>query len=76
MTERDIREMEWLKREVALAARLTEADRVRIIEDLWETANAIRRSKSPEDIRREEDARRQLDAPGRARYRELAERLE
>ncbi|MEK9144162.1 MAG: hypothetical protein AAB339_00975 [Elusimicrobiota bacterium] len=76
MNDGDIREMEWLKREVALASRLSDEDRGRILSDLWETAAAIRRSKSPEDIRRDEAARRTLDAPGLARYRELAERLE
>ena len=76
MTSRDIQELEWLKREVALAANLTDKNRIEILDDLWKTIEAIRRSKSPEDIRREEDARRALDAPGRARFRELAERFE
>lgn len=76
MTERDILELECLKRDAALAARLTDEERIRIVEDLWETAQAIRRSKSPDEIRREESARRELDAPGRERYQELAARLQ
>lgn len=75
MNERDLRELEWLKSEVALAARLTDEDRIRILKDLEETVAAIRRSKSPEDIKQEEEVRRELDAPGKTRYRELAERL-
>lgn len=77
MTDRDSKELEWLRREVAAAAGLTDEDRIRILEDLLATADAIRRGKSPEDLRREEEARRTLEeAPGRARYRALAERLE
>ena len=76
MTERDRRELEWLRREVASAAGLTDADRIRILLDLLRTADAIRKTKSAEDLRREDEARRTLDeAPGRARYRELAQRL-
>lgn len=75
MTERDARELDWLKREVALAARLTDDDRVGILEDLWRTAQAIRCDKSSEELRREENARRLLEASGKRRYRELAERL-
>jgi hypothetical protein len=74
-TDRDRREREWLEREVALAARLSDADRIRILEDLWQTVEAIRATKSPEQIEREERVRRELDEPGRARYRALAARL-
>ena len=77
MDRRDQKEFEWLRREVALAARLTDADRVRILQDLLITADAIRAGKPADDLRREEEARRVLeDAPGKARYRALAERLE
>jgi hypothetical protein len=70
------REREWLEREAAMARRLTDADRIRILRDLLRTIDAIRRTKSPEPLRREEEVRRALDEPGRARYRALAERLE
>lgn len=77
MDQRELRELEWLRGEVALAARLTDADRVRILQDLLETADAIRAGKSADELRREEEARRMLDdAPGKARYRALVERLE
>ena len=65
-----------LARDVALAASLTDADRVRILRDLLRTADAIQKSKSPEQIRREAEVRRVLeDAPARERYIALAERL-
>ena len=76
MTERERRERAWLEGEVRRAAGLTDADRVRILQDLLRTADAIRRAKSPEELRREDEVRRSLDAPGRARYIALAERLE
>ena len=69
------REREWLEKEVAAARSLTDEDRVRIFCDLLETADAIRATKSEEDLEREEAARRELDRPGRERYRALAERL-
>ncbi len=68
MTERDIKELEWLRREVALASRLTDEQRILILSDLWETANSIRRTKSPEDIRREEAARRLRHRLGLTRF--------
>lgn len=68
--------MEWLAGETALAATLTDADRIRILRDLLRTADAIRKSKSPEELRREEEVRRILeDAPARERYFALADRL-
>jgi hypothetical protein len=74
--EHQRREHEWLEREVAAAASLTDAERTWILEDLWRTVEAIRATKSPEQLLREEQVRRELDAPGLARYRALAERLE
>ena len=77
MTEGERRELEWLRSEVALAADLTDADRIRIFRDLLRTAEVIQRTKSPEQLRREEEVRILLeDEPGKARYRALAERLE
>ena len=76
MTDRERREREWLEGEVRSAASLTDADRIRILRDLLRTADAIRRSKSPEQLRREEEVRRLLeDGPARERYAALAERL-
>ncbi|MBI4564977.1 MAG: hypothetical protein HY716_09830 [Planctomycetes bacterium] len=76
MNERERRERAWLEREVALAACLTDADRIRILRDLLRTADAIRRSKSPEEIGRDEEVRRLLeDRPARERYLALAERI-
>jgi hypothetical protein len=69
------RERQWLEREVACAASLSDADRVRILRDLLRTADAIRGGKSPEENARAEEVRRLLDEPGRARYRALIERL-
>jgi hypothetical protein len=69
------RERQWLEREVAWAASLTDADRVRILRDLLRTAHAIQCAKSPEENQRAEEARRLLDEPGRARYRALVARL-
>jgi hypothetical protein len=69
------RERQWLEREVARAASLSDADRVRIFRDLLRTVDAIHRAKSPEENRRAEEVRRLLDEPGRDRYRALAERL-
>ena len=76
MTDRERHEWEWLEGEVRLAASLTDADRIRILRDLLRTADAIRRTKSPEQLRREEEVRRLLeDLPARERYVALAERL-
>jgi hypothetical protein len=76
MTERDRREREWLAAEVALAATLSDADRIRILRDLLRTADAIRQSKSAEELEREEEVRHQLEElPGRQRYLALCERL-
>lgn len=75
MEERTRREREWLEREAALAATLTDAERVRILCDLLATVEAIRRTKTPAELARDEEARRILDEPGRRRYRETAERL-
>ena len=76
MTERERRENEWLRDEVAMTAHLTDAERVHILFDLWETMELIRRTKSPEELQRDEEVRRALDEePGRARYRALIERL-
>ncbi len=77
MTDGERREREWLEREVALAASLTDADRIRILRDLLRTADAIRSTKSAAQLEREEEVRRILEEePGRRRYRALAERLE
>ncbi|MBI5851952.1 MAG: hypothetical protein HZB39_13140 [Planctomycetes bacterium] len=73
--ERLRRELEWLRREVAAAAGLSDADRVAILEDLWATAEAIRATTTPEQLERDEQARRVLDGPGLERYCALAERL-
>src|SRR5947199_10845084 len=72
---RSDRERQWLEREVAWAAFLTDADRVRILRDLLRTADAIQRAKSPEEIQRAEEVRRLLDESGRARYCALIGRL-
>jgi hypothetical protein len=69
------RELEWPRREVADAAGLDDAERIQILEDLWQTSEVIRANKSEDQLQREEQARRLLDAPGRERYRALAERL-
>jgi hypothetical protein len=69
------REMAWLHREVAAAAGLTDAERVAILEDLFQTSEAIRAGKTPDELRQEEAVRVALDRPGRERYRALAERI-
>ena len=75
MNERERRGREWLEGEVACAAALTDSDRIRILRDLLRTADAIRRGKSDEDLRREEDVRRVLDEePARRRYLAFVER--
>ena len=79
MTEeaRQQREREWLAGEVRMAAKLSDRDRIRILRDLLETAEAIRRSKIPDELRRDEEVRNALERePGLRRYRALAERLQ
>jgi hypothetical protein len=75
-SEREKREREWLVEEVARAASLTAADRVRILCDLFDVVEAIQRTKSKEQLAREEKVRCILDGEGLERYRALAERLE
>jgi len=76
MTERERREKEWLEGEVATASGLSDADRIRILRDLLRTVDSIRRTKTPEQLAREEEVRRVLEeAPGRAHYLALVERL-
>ncbi len=76
MKERERLELEWLGNEVSLAAALTDRDRICILRDLLRTAAAIRSSKTPEELARDEEVRRVLeDLPGRAHYLALAERL-
>jgi hypothetical protein len=73
--ERSRLELEWLRGEVEAAAGLDDAARIAILEDLWATAEAIRATKSPEQLEREERARQILDGVGLIRYRELAKSL-
>jgi hypothetical protein len=75
MSERARREQEGLAAEVEFAADLSDADRIRILRDLLRTADAIRKSKSAEELRRDEDVRRSLEEPGRQRYIAFCERL-
>ena len=75
MSARELREQEGLAAEVEFAADLTDADRIRILRDLLRTADAIRKSKSAEELRRDEEVRRSLEEPGRQRYIALWERL-
>ena len=76
MTDGERLERDWLEGEVRLAASLSDADRIRILRDLLRTAEAIRRTKSAEELAREEEVRRALEEdPGRARYATLAEGL-
>ena len=56
------REREWLEAEVAAARTLSDADRIRILRDLWRTFVAIRAGKTEEDLEREEQVRRELAA--------------
>ena len=69
------RDRDWLAREVASARSLTDEDRVRIFCDLLDAAAAIEATKSGEQRAREDEVRRELDRPGKERYRALAERL-
>ena len=68
-------ERAWLEREVAMAASLTDEERVAILLDLLHTVELIRKNKTPDELAREEELRRELDRPGLERYRALAERL-
>lgn len=68
-------EREWLRREAARAQHLTDAERITILQDLLRTLEAVRQTKSPADLAREDVARRELDeGPGRARYLACVER--
>lgn len=72
MTDGERREREWLEQEVRMAAELTDADRIRIFRDLLRTADAIQRTKSAEQLSREEQVRQELEErPGRERYARL-----
>lgn len=75
MSDRESRERDGLRAEVEFAANLTDADRVRIFRDLLRTADGIRKSKSTEELLRDEEVRRSLEEPGRQRYIALCERL-
>jgi hypothetical protein len=75
MSERERKERQGLAAEVAFAAGLSDADRIRILRDLLRTADAIRKSKSVDELRRDEEVRQLLEAPGRQRYLALSERL-
>jgi hypothetical protein len=76
MNERDRREREGIAAEVALAAALSDADRVGILRDLLRTADAIRKSKSAEELQREDEVRQRLEElPARQRYIAFCERL-
>jgi hypothetical protein len=75
MNERDRREWETLAAEVAVAAGLSDAERIAILRDLLRTADAIRKSKSVSQLQREEEVRRLLEElPGRERYIAFCER--
>ena len=74
--ERRRREARWLREEVAAARHLDDAARIAILEDLWRTVEAIRATKSAEQLLREERARQELDAPGLERYCALLARFE
>ena len=75
MSEGERREQDGLAAEVEFAADLSDADRIRIFRDLLRTADAICKSKSAEELRRDEEVRRSLEEPGRQRYIALWERL-
>ena len=57
MTVRERREHAWLESEVRLAASLSDRDRIRILRDLLRTVDAIQRSKTPAELRREAEIR-------------------
>jgi len=75
MSTRELREQEGLAAEVEFAADLTDADRIRILRDLLRTADAIRKSKSAEELQRDEEVRRSLEEPRPQRYIGRWERL-
>lgn len=75
MSERELRELEWLRREAALSRGLSDSERTAVLSDLLKTADAIRDSKSAQEKRADEEARRREDEPGKARYRSLVERI-
>jgi hypothetical protein len=75
MSECQRKEREGLAAEVAFAAALSDADCIRILRDPLRTADAIRKSKSVEELRQDEEVRRLLEEPGRQRYIALCERL-
>jgi hypothetical protein len=75
MSEGERKEREGLAAEVAFAAGLSDTDRIRIFRDLLRTADAIRRSKSQEELERDEEVRRLLEEVGREHYHAVCERL-
>jgi CelD/BcsL family acetyltransferase involved in cellulose biosynthesis len=75
MNERERKEREGIAAEVAFAAGLSDADRIRTLRDLLRTADAIHNSKSAEERKRDEEIRRHFEEPGRRRYIALCERL-
>lgn len=75
MNARERRELEGLTAEVEFAAALTDADRIRIFRDLLRTADAINKTKSANELQRDEEVRRVFEEPGRQRYIALCERL-
>ncbi len=76
LSERDRREWVWLQKEVEMAAQLSDQERVRVIHRLLALVDAINRTKPVDQLRREDEVRRQLDGEGLARYAALAERLD
>jgi len=75
MSKGEHRVRERLAEEVAFSAKLSDADRIRILRDLLRTADAIRRTKSADELRRDEEIRRLLDeAPARQRHVALWEK--
>ena len=75
MSERERKERLGIAAEVAFAAGLTDAERIRMLRDLLRTADAIHNSKSAAERRRDEEIRRHFEEPGRRRYLALCERL-
>jgi hypothetical protein len=54
-------ERAWLRREVESAVRLTDEERIRILRDLVSTSESIRRTKSVQELLRDDEVRRLLD---------------
>lgn len=76
MNERERLEREELAAEVAWTANLSAADRLRMLRYLLRTADAIRKSKSVEQLQRGEEVHQRLeDLPGRERYIAFCESL-